>query len=248
LKGLCAETTIPSDAQALGPARSGEGTVATIFQTLIFPNFPQPLPKPKNTISFTESSLYPIPYTLNQPYTLNPSRRDWEKSEKNLWQLPGLRRSAVEAIGAFINRSSGCRQGTILAPVAAWQPLPGSGAVLALRHFGTKTRSRGRAKRVTSDATDSDAAGIDSDERSDMCRAERSQLRSRKRALREQATPVWRAEHDPSRRPGDWASDNLPRRSQPARCRSRPPQDHCPRSSRSRSRSRHTRRRSQRPR
>ncbi len=56
-----------------------------------------------------------------------------------------------------------------------------------------------------------------SGERSDACRAERSQLRSRKRALRDQATPVWRAGHDPGRRPGDWASDNLPRRSRPAR-------------------------------
>ena len=56
------------------------------------------------------------------------------------------RRSAVEAIGRFINQSPGCRQGTILAPVAAWQPLPGSGAVSALGHFGTKTRPRGRAR------------------------------------------------------------------------------------------------------
>jgi hypothetical protein len=107
----------------------------------------------------------------------------------------------VEAIGLFINQSPGCRQGTILAPVAA--PLPGSGAVSALGHFGTKTRPRGRTRRVTSDASDSDAA----------CRAERPQLRSRKRALRERATPVWRAGDDPGRRPGDWASDNLPRRS-----------------------------------
>ena len=65
---------------------------------------------------------------------------------------------AVEAIGRFTNQSPGCRQGTILAPVAAWQPLPGSGAVSALGHFGTKTRPRGRARHVTSDATDSDAA------------------------------------------------------------------------------------------
>ncbi len=43
---------------------------------------------------------------------------------------------------------------------------------------------------MTSDATDSDAEGIDSGERNGACRAERSQLRSRKRALREQATPV----------------------------------------------------------
>jgi hypothetical protein len=152
----------------------------------------------------------------------------------------------VEAIGRFISQSPGCRQGTILAPVAAWQPLPGSGAVSALGHFGTKARPRGRARHVTSDATDSDAAGIDSSERSDACRAERSQLRSRKRALREQATPVWRAGHDPGGRPGDWASDILPRRSRPARCRSRPAQGHDPRSQRSQRRSRHSRRRSQR--
>jgi hypothetical protein len=51
-------------------------------------------------------------------------------------QGPGLeRRCAVEAIGRLINQSPGCRQGTILAPVAAWQPLPGSGAVSALGHF-----------------------------------------------------------------------------------------------------------------
>jgi hypothetical protein len=64
--------------------------------------------------------------------------------------------------------------------------LPGSGAVSALRHFGTKTRPRGRARRVTSDATDSDAAGIDSGERSDTCRAERSQLRSKRPQCGEQ--------------------------------------------------------------
>ena len=63
------------------------------------------------------------------------------------------RRSAVEAIGRFIYQSPDCRQGTILAPVAAWQPLPGSGAVSALGHFGTKTRPRGRARHVTSDTT-----------------------------------------------------------------------------------------------
>jgi hypothetical protein len=113
------------------------------------------------------------------------------------------RGSAVEAIGRFINQSPGCRQGRILAPVAAWQPLPRSGAVSSLGHVGTKTRPWGRARRVTSDTTDSDAAGIDSGERSDACRGERSQLRSRKRALREQATPVWRAGgHDPGGRPG----------------------------------------------
>ena len=56
------------------------------------------------------------------------------------------RRSAVEANGRFINHSPGWRQGTILAPVAAWQLLPGSGAVSALGHFGTKTRPRGRAR------------------------------------------------------------------------------------------------------
>jgi hypothetical protein len=36
--------------------------------------------------------------------------------------------------------------------------LSGSGAISALGHFGTKTRPRGRARHVTSDATDSDAA------------------------------------------------------------------------------------------
>jgi hypothetical protein len=38
----------------------------------------------------------------------------------------------VEAIGEFIAQSPGCLQGTSLAPVAAWQLLPGSGAFLAL--------------------------------------------------------------------------------------------------------------------
>ena len=37
------------------------------------------------------------------------------------------RKSAVEAIGRFINQSPGCRQGTILAPVAAWHPCPAAG-------------------------------------------------------------------------------------------------------------------------
>jgi hypothetical protein len=69
----------------------------------------------------------------------------------------------VEAIGRFVYQSPGCRQGTILAPVAAWrQLLPSSGTVSAedaatwLRHVF-----------VTSDATDSDAAGIDSSGRDD---------------------------------------------------------------------------------
>jgi hypothetical protein len=45
----------------------------------------------------------------------------------------------------FISQSPGCRQGTILAPVAARQLLPGSGAVSALGHFWNEdaTRSRG---------------------------------------------------------------------------------------------------------
>ena len=44
----------------------------------------------------------------------------------------------------FITQSPGCRQGTILAPVAAWQQLPGSGAVWALGRFGSTTRPHGR--------------------------------------------------------------------------------------------------------
>jgi hypothetical protein len=47
---------------------------------------------------------------------------------------------------------------------------------------------------VTSDATASESADIDSVERGDSCRTERSRFRSRKRALREQATSEWRAE------------------------------------------------------
>ncbi len=50
----------------------------------------------------------------------------------------------MEAIGRFINQSPGRRQGTILAPLAAWQTLPGSGAVSALGHLRTKTRPRGQ--------------------------------------------------------------------------------------------------------
>jgi hypothetical protein len=45
-----------------------------------------------------------------------------------------------------------------------------------------EARDQRRDRYVTSDSTDSYAAGIDSSERSDACRAERSQLRSRKRA------------------------------------------------------------------
>ncbi len=123
----------------------------------------------------------------------------------------------MEAIRWFINQSPGCLQGMILAPVAAWQPLPCSGAVSDLGNFGTKTRPLGCARRVTSDTTDRDAAGagIDSGERGDTCRAEWSQFLSRKRALSEQATPVLRAGHDPGDRPCDWASDNLPLQSLP---------------------------------
>ena len=52
------------------------------------------------------------------------------------------------------------------------------------------------------------------------CRAERAQLRTRKQAFRERATPVWRAV--------EARGDDLPRRSWQARCRSRPAQGHCP--------------------
>jgi hypothetical protein len=83
---------------------------------------------------------------------------------------------------------------------------------------------------VTSDATDSDAAGIDSGKRSDVCRTERSQLRSRKRALREQATPVWRAGQDMTRAVG-LATGRVTTchgvtTCRPAQCQSRPAQGH----------------------
>jgi hypothetical protein len=55
------------------------------------------------------------------------------------------RRGAVEAIGEFIAQSPGCRQGTILAPVAAWYYCPAAGLFcLALGHFGSTTRPWGR--------------------------------------------------------------------------------------------------------
>ncbi len=57
-------------------------------------DFPQffPIPsKAKNPISFKESTPYPIPYTLNQPYTLYPSGREQEKWGKIEFakKLPG---------------------------------------------------------------------------------------------------------------------------------------------------------------
>jgi hypothetical protein len=128
-----------------------------------------------------------------------PELREAHGPSVALLESGSERRSAVDAIGRFIHQSPGChRQGTILAPVAALQFLPGSGAVSALGHFGTKTRPQGR-----SDATDSDAAGIDLSERGDTCHAERSQLWSRKRAFRERPTSVWRVGDGPGRRLGD---------------------------------------------
>jgi hypothetical protein len=97
----------------------------------------------------------PVPPQANTTPAPSPSRRVSLGTGSE-------RRSAVEAIGRFIEQSPGCRQGTILAPVAAWLRLPGSGAVSTLGHFGTKTRPQGRARHVTSDASDSDASGIDS--------------------------------------------------------------------------------------
>jgi hypothetical protein len=95
--------------------------------------------------------------------------------------LVGL--GAVEAIGRFINQSPGCRQGTILAPVAAWN-CPAAGPFRPWDILETSGSREARDQRR-------DRQGIDWGELSDACRAERSQLRSRKRALREQATPVW---------------------------------------------------------
>ena len=100
----------------------------------------------------------------------------------------------MEANGRFINHSPGCRQGTILAPVAAWHFCPAAGP---FRPWDILERRRdlGVARGfVTSDATASESADIDSVERGDSCRTERSRFRSRKRALREQATSEWRAE------------------------------------------------------
>ena len=50
----------------------------------------------------------------------------------------------------FITQSPGCRQGAILAPIAAWHRMPGSGAVLALGRFGSSTRPQGRGERSPS--------------------------------------------------------------------------------------------------
>ncbi len=48
-------------------------TVATIFRTLIFPNFFQPLPKPNPCLL---QRVYPIPYTLQEEIEKN-----WGKFE-----------------------------------------------------------------------------------------------------------------------------------------------------------------------
>ena len=63
----------------------------------------------------------------------------------------------------FIARSPGCRQGTILAPDAAWQLLPSSkkkGALRALGHFGSTTRPHGRGE-VSSAAKRSSGEGLE---------------------------------------------------------------------------------------
>ena len=63
----------------------------------------------------------------------------------------------------FIARSPGCRQGTILAPDAAWQLLPSSkkgGPTRALGHFGSTTRPHGRGE-VSSAAKRSSGEGLE---------------------------------------------------------------------------------------
>ena len=110
----------------------------------------------------------------------------------------------------FIIQSPGCRQGTILAPHAAWRRLPGSGAVLALGHFGTTTRPEGRGGRSPSRrslrASDSDVhnreppAGAGSQRassaRGGSWRTEKAAppvARASERANRVRATSGWRA-------------------------------------------------------
>jgi hypothetical protein len=51
----------------------------------------------------------------------------------------------VEAIGRFIARTPGCRQGTILAPWRRGNYCPAAGS-FALGHFGSKSRPQGRGE------------------------------------------------------------------------------------------------------
>ncbi len=125
--------------------------------------------------------------------------------------LPGISRTSTTSGSARWRRLEDLLTNRLAAARArSWRrwrcgnPCPAAGPFRPWDILGATSGSRAasdqrRDRYVTSDATDSDAAGIDSGERSDACRAERSQLRSRKRALRDQATPVWRAGHDPGR-------------------------------------------------
>ncbi len=57
------------------------------------------------------------------------------------------RRSAVEAIGMFIAQSPGCRQGTNLAQMAAWQLLPCSGQFVPWDILDRRRDARSREQR-----------------------------------------------------------------------------------------------------
>ncbi len=82
--------------------------------------------------------------------------------------------------GEFIAQSPGCRQGTILAPVAAWQLLLGSGAFLALGHFGSTKRHQ-VAENHRRDVTSACAITTRSDASSPLAPA----------ALAARAYPAW---------------------------------------------------------
>ncbi len=110
-------------------------------------------------------------------------------------------RSAVEATEVFIARSPGCRQGTILAPVAAWRLLPGSKkGRIGLGIFGSTTQSQGLIE-VTSAATQTKAWHEERLRQSRRVVADQANaLQSRRRACASETDVA--SGRDPGHRPG----------------------------------------------
>ncbi len=77
-------------------------------------------------------------------------------------------------MGRFIAHSPGCRQSTILEPIAAWQLLPGSGQFVPWDILLKDTTSGSRRGHVSSDATEGRAAESGSSGDDYSCGIERS--------------------------------------------------------------------------
>jgi hypothetical protein len=79
---LDSDQIVPNRALVLVVQPALEKDGSNIFPNTDFPQFFPTSSKFQSQNSYLLQRFYPIPYTLNQPYTLYPSRKDWEKSGK----------------------------------------------------------------------------------------------------------------------------------------------------------------------